>query len=310
VYVLPNTEQCREDFEWVRSEIVAQGGDATVFAADSVGPPGADDELVAAFQRSRAADYSDLKAELERAVGKRLGHPARTRSQHRRVARALGRARERLTELERIDFFGTPARDTVLRALANAEHQIASERERAHPQRRSPRPQLDPLDFRSRRWVTRPRPGVDRMASAWLIRRFIDPQARFDFVQAPAPSDVSFDMYTGAFGHEGTLCTFETLVRRFGITNPVVMRIGHIVHDLDINDRRYAPPEAPAMARLVEGLRRLHADDHALLEQGMMMFEALAQSLDSSEATRVTRPGGQRPAHRAAARRKGTAPRR
>ncbi len=122
------------------------------------------------------------------------------------------------------------------------------------------------------------------MASAWLIRRFIDPKATFGFVETPAKADVPFDMYTGAFSHHGSLCTFETLAQRFRLTDPAIGRIGHIVHDLDTKETRYGPAEAPAVGRLVEGLRRTHADDHALLKQGITMFEALARSFEASPA--------------------------
>lgn len=278
VYVLPNTEQCREDFEWVRSEIVAQGGDATVFAADTVGPTGADDELITSFQQERAGDYAALKSELERAIAKRKAATERPWLRQRQTVR---RAHARLAELDRIDFFGAPAREPVLRALAAVEHQMALRPQRGLTKHQWPAP-LDPSEFKDRRWVTRPRPGVDRMASAWLIRRFIDPRAAFAFVETASAADVPFDMYSGAFSHQGPLCTFETLVKRFEISDPVVARIGRIVHDLDMNDHKYAPAEAPALARLVEGLRQLHADDHVLLEQGMTMFEALARSFGGS----------------------------
>jgi hypothetical protein len=122
------------------------------------------------------------------------------------------------------------------------------------------------------------------MASAWLIRRFIDPQAAFGFVERPDDSDVPFDMYAGEFSHRGTLCTFETLAQRFNITDRAVARIGQIVHDLDMKETRYAPPEAPAVGRMIEGLRELYADDEALLQQGIGMFEALARSFSASES--------------------------
>ena len=135
-------------------------------------------------------------------------------------------------------------------------------------------------DFVKRRWVTRPRPGVDRMASAWLIRRFVDPKATFAFADKPSASDVPFDMYSGEFSHQGTSCTFEVLVQRFGITDAAVLRLAQIVHDLDMKDTRYNTPEAPAVQRMVDGLRQVHADDGALLEQGIQMFEALARSFE------------------------------
>lgn len=280
VYVLPNTEQCREDFEWIRSEIVALGGGATVFAADSL-TPAREDDLVAAFHHARTADYQTLKAEIVRLRPRPAHQATLTPTARRRLGRALRASRERLNELERIDFLDAPGRQEVVDALAELER-FVNEPTRKTATEVAAVPALDMSAFRKRRWVTRPRPGVDRMASAWLIRSHIDPKATFAFVEEPAKSDVPFDMYAGTFSHEGSHCTFETLAYRFGLTDPVIVRIGQIVHDLDMKETRYAPAEAAAIGRLVDGLRLLHADDHRLLEHGVTMFEALARSFDAS----------------------------
>jgi hypothetical protein len=288
VYVLPNTEQCREDFEWLRSEIVALGGDATVFAADALNRDGEED-IVATFQRTREADYRALKRDADRmrssARAKRTVSP-RGRDAWSRAVRAL---RERFNEIERIDFLHAAARREAAEALA------ALERAAGDDVQRPPRldaARLSAEDFRGRRWVTRPRPGVDRMASAWLIRRFIDPNATFGFVEQPAASEIPFDMYGGDFSHHGTLCTFETLAQRFGLTDEAAVRIGQIVHDLDMKETRYAAPEAPAVDRLVDGLRQMHADDGVLLQHGIELFDALARSFSSTAAAtpRAVRP--------------------
>lgn len=278
MYVLPNTEQCREDFEWIRSEIVALGGEATVFEAEALNAGG--DDLVAAFQRARDSDYQTLKRDADRLISasrsKRRGPPANRDE----WGRAVRRMRERFNEIERIDFFHAPAGPDAARAISGLEHFAAGDKEPAI----ADAPPLAPAAFRNRRWVTRPRPGVDRMASAWLIRRFIDPKATFGFVERPAAREVPFDMYTGEFSHHGTSCTFETLAQRFNIPDRAVVRIGQIVHDLDMKERRYAPPEAPAVERIVDGLRDLHRDDDTLLQHGVEVFEALARSFSARES--------------------------
>jgi hypothetical protein len=274
VYVLPNTAQCREDFEWLRSEIVALGGDATVFLADTVSP-GEREEIVATFQRTREADYRDLKREADKLLKsargrRRAGPPGGTA-----LDRSVRTMRERFAAIERIDFFSTSARQAAAASLAALEQATAAGAGRAAADAAS----LSPGDFRNRRWVTRPRPGVDRMASAWLIRRFVDPNATFAFGKEPAASDVAFDMYTGEFSHQGPLCTYEVLAQRFALTDPAVQRIGQLVHDLDMHDTKYAAAEAPAIGRMVEGLRQMYADDEALLRHGIDMFEALARGI-------------------------------
>jgi hypothetical protein len=277
VYVLPNTERSREDFEWIRSEIVSLGGDATVFAAEALNA--GDDDLVAAFQRSRDADYQALKRDADRilSASRAKRRPAANRDEWRRAGRRL---RERFNEIERIDFFQAAAGLDAATAVAAVERRAVGPDQPAV----ADGVVLAPNAFQNRRWVTRPRPGVDRMASAWLIRRFIDPGATFDFVEQPVDDDVPFDMYTGDFSHDGTSCTFETFVRRFNIVEPAVARIGEIVHDLDMKERRYAPPEAPAIERMVDGLQDLHRDDDTLLQHGIGMFEALARSFSASES--------------------------
>ena len=120
------------------------------------------------------------------------------------------------------------------------------------------------------------------MSSAWLIRRFIDPKARFVFDDPKrAPEAIPFDTFEAEFGHHGTHCTFETLCERFGIRDPAVERIGRIVHDLDLKASTYGEPEGPTLGQLVEGLRQTHADDEALLQAGIDMFAALYQSMTS-----------------------------
>jgi hypothetical protein len=274
VYVLPNTEQCREDFEWLRSEIVALGGDAIVFAADALGPGGSE-EIVATFQKAREADYRDLKREADKMLKSARGKRASGRPAAAAWDRSVRMLRERFTAIERIDFFKATARQAAAGSIAALEHTTAA---RARPAERDA-PPLSVADFHNRRWVTRPRPGVDRMASAWLIRRFIDPNATFAFVEQPSSTDVPFDMYMGELSHQGPLCTYEVLARRFGLAEPAVERIGQIVHDLDMHDTTYASAETPAVGRMVEGLRQLHADDHALLQHGVEMFEALARGI-------------------------------
>jgi hypothetical protein len=279
VYVLPNTDQCREDFEWIRTEIVALGGEATVFAADAISTGGTDD-IIAAFQRARAEEYGALKAEIDRLAREKR------RSGFERdgpLGRTLRTLRERFTAIEENDFFDAPARRQTADALAGLEKTMSG---RAKPVVRA---SLSTDTFHGRRWVTRQRPGVDRMASAWLIRRFIDPAATFAFGDRPTDTDVPFDMYSGEFSHRGDSCTFEVLADRFGLNGAAVTKIGEIVHDLDMKDSKFGPPEAAAVGRMVEGLRALHADDSTLLERGIAMFEALARSFESEEIARPVR---------------------
>jgi hypothetical protein len=131
------------------------------------------------------------------------------------------------------------------------------------------------------------------MASAWLIRRFIDPQARFGFAadRDTVPGDaIPFDMFGVDFSHQGDGCTFETLCTRFGIQDPATARVAAIVHDLDLKDARFAAPEGTTVGTVIEGLQLAYADDEALLAQGMSLFEALYRAFEQSSRSTGPRP--------------------
>ena len=154
---------------------------------------------------------------------------------------------------------------------------------------------LAPLDrarFRRRVWVTRPRPGVDRMASAWLLRRFVDREARFEFAAEPVSRRgraIPFDAYGAELGHQQGLCTFEVLAVRFRIDDPAVRALGRTVRAVDLDEAEPDDAEAAMVERLVAGLRASHADDTALLEAGMALFEALYASVPEGAARRKAR---------------------
>jgi hypothetical protein len=274
VYVLPDTPAAREDFEWLKGEIVAAGGDASIFAADCI-DKWSDDRLVQAFARTRQDAYDALARDVERAIAHRKKTNTRTAVRGHTVE-AL---RQKLTAIHRTDFFGSPGRDrveTLLQRLAEREPGAISPATRAAAK--------TGRDYRRRTWVTRPRPGVDRMSSAWLIRRFIDPNARFAFAddRASVPSGaIPFDMFGVEFSHHGDRCTFETLCAAFTLDTPALARIAAIVHDLDLKDQRFGAAEAPAVGALVEGLQRTHSDDAELLERGMATFDALYRGFET-----------------------------
>jgi hypothetical protein len=288
VYVLPDTPSTREDFEWLKSEVTGIGGEASVFASAHLDAD-SEDALVEEFRRSRQEAYIALAADIEKAL-KRLSTGRQTaRERAFPVRRLLGVYRKRLSEVERIDFFGSAGRDRVTTLLQQLEaHGPTENAKGASPAG------VDACDrerYRGRLWVTRPRPGVDRMSSAWLIRRFIDPQARFGFAvdSNAAPGEaVPFDMFGVEFSHQGDCCTFETLCTLFGIRHLAIERIAAIVHDLDLKDDRFNAPEVPTIGGLIEGLQLAHADDQELLAHGMDVFEALYRSFD--RATRSPRP--------------------
>lgn len=289
VYVLPDTPNAREDFEWLKTEIKAAGGDASVFAADSV-DSWSDDALVEEFRRSRQDAYGALAREVERILG-RLMAARRPRGTRAPAARRLLEVfRERSTAIEHVDFFGSAGRDRVTTLLKQLEEKASDPPRPAGPPRTE---RAEGQDYTNRVWVTRPRPGVDRMASAWLIKRFVDPQARFAFAadrESVSQGAIPFDMFGVDFSHQGEGCTFETLCAFFAIHEPAVARIAGIVHDLDLKDGRFAAQEAPTVGTLIEGMQLSVSDDDVLLAQGMALFESLYRAFEQSARSAGPRP--------------------
>jgi hypothetical protein len=281
LYVLPASRETREDFDWVRQDIMSSGGQVSVLEAAAVDGI-TDDELVLQFRKLRTAEYEDLAGEIRKIAA---GAP----KSKRRISptdrqRWLQTVRERFGAIQARDYFGAAGRALVEQALKEVED--GRPPPAGDPARVA---KLHAADFRGRTWVTRPRPGVDRFACAWLIRRFIATDAKFAFQEDPAllrKGQIPFDMPNVEFGHHGMRCSLETLMDRFGVSDGGVLALSKVVHDLDLKESRYAMAEAPAVGRLVEGLRASYSNDAELLEQGIVVMEALYRSFSSDNGVR------------------------
>jgi hypothetical protein len=278
VYALPCDEQTQEDFEWLLREITEGGGEAVVCEARLIDGL-SDEEVRALFNGARDADY-DAIAEEARSIGVELGHapPPEKRAE---AKRQLARLRNRLAQVVTIDFFGADRRPPVEGLLAELEERVA-EPVTTEPSEAAPSDQLGLQNIRGQVWVTREGVYVDRIASAWLIRRFIDPEARFKFVPAkgyqPAPGELRFDMFEAEFTHQGDRCTFEVLLQRAGLDEPALGAIGEIVHDIDLKDAKFNRDEAAGIASVIAGIARAQPSDEDRLAQGFALFENLYAS--------------------------------
>ncbi len=273
VYALPRTDETQEDFQWVLREIVKGGGDASIVEARFV--EGLSDEQVTGlFQAAREVDYRELASQaraLAAELPKRGSVPVSGRGE---LAGQLGRLRRRAGELAAIDFFGAPGREVVEGLLSGMEARMRPV-EGTEPAKAP----LDRAQYQRRTWVTRTGIKVDRMASAWLIRKLIDPEARFKFVPAkgyrPEEGELRFDMFDAEFTHEGDLCTFQVLVERFGLSDPALRAVAEIVHDIDVKDAKYGREEAAGVGQLVAGIAAAHAGDEERLARGAALFDDL-----------------------------------
>ncbi len=267
VYALPSTDETYEDFEWVLREIVEGGGEASMCEASFVEGL-SNSALVEIFREARDADYREMLAEAERIL--RPLRSANTIDAARRAEAAaeLNRLHRRVDELAGITFFPVDTRARVQHAIEQIEATLRETGRTAH----SVADETGTLEaVRGRVWVTRRDIHVDRMASAWLIRRFIDPEARFKFVAAkgytPVQGELRFDMYEAEYTHEGDRCTFETLLDRFGLDDPALHVLGEIVHDIDFKEHRFERPEASGIERLIAGIALAHEEDATRVER-------------------------------------------
>ena len=269
VYVLPDSDSAREDFQWLLREIVADGGEAALCASDLVDGV-TDAEIRALFHRDRDGEYAAIIAAAAQSASSAL---TPTPAQHATLER-------RLRDALAIDFFDAPKRSEAIAAVATLAP--SSRAMHAPSITAGERPM-------NRVWVTRRGIKVDRIGSAWLIRKAIDPEARFKFVDPagyePEPGELRFDMFDGEYTHDGPRCTFETLLERFDVADPALSALGEIVHDVDCKDALFERAEAAGLAAFVNGLAATTTDDLVRLERGSIMFDALYASLREGLAT-------------------------
>ena len=264
-YLLPSNPTNEERFQWLATAIRKYGGDASIVHVESIDNLSTP-QLIGRFAEARSREYQELIGELEKFSS--LPVPKRS------VGR-LSRLRSRFQEIVEIDFFDSPLQKRVGELLERADASRTANRPPAMAR-------INPQDYRGRVWVTRPRPGVDRCASAWLIRRHIDPKARFVFApEERVPNGaIPFDMFQqNWFGHRGDSCTFETLQKDFGIRDRKVKVISEIIHDADLADGKFGRKEGYGVDEILKGWARQKIGDQELLARGMQLIEGLYHAI-------------------------------
>jgi hypothetical protein len=265
-YVLPDASAHFERFQWLAKQVRDAGGDATLIRVTQIEGL-SDAEIVQLFNDARAADYGGLMDEAARFIAR---HKKRPRGS---FADELEKLNARLNEIREVDYFNCPRAHDAEMSLKRAENLL---KPKGKAEKR-----LDRKEFQGKSWLTRPRPEIDRVGSAWLIRKFIDPQARFVFAASAAahPDAIPYDMADVEFTHQGEDCTFETLLKRFGIQDAAARRIGEMIHDADIEDDKFQRNECFGLDRVFKGWARLGLSDEQLLEKGAECFDALYEYL-------------------------------
>jgi hypothetical protein len=272
-WILPETPETTERYQWLVQEIQSFRGEATLLRVDRVETM-TDEEIAALFHKARGGEYEavmqgcrDILRHLDRYQGK-------TRRSAPQLRDTLDGLKHELDRVQSIDYLNAPAGERARALWETTAKRLRAAEARPRPTGGRHRTSLPP---RGSTWVTRPRPHIDRIASAWLIKRFCDPDAKFAFADAAdaARKGIPFDVLGADFGHHGEDCTFETVVRRFGIKDRRVRVIAEIVHEADLHDGKFTRNEATGVDLAINGLVEATPDDHELLERGMAIFEGL-----------------------------------
>ncbi|MBF0096446.1 MAG: chromate resistance protein [Magnetococcales bacterium] len=282
VYVLPDSETARESFLWLAQEVETGGGRAYVATAEFFGSS-TDEQIKKAFLEARNEEYLPLLKEAQQ-----LEQEEPEQEEHLQCLRkGLDAIRKRMDEIRRIDFFRAPQGERLREKVSALEHKLAERKGQTQCEKIAA--PLSVSAYANRTWVTRQGIFVDRIASAWLIRRFIDPGATFRFVeewrhfQAEA-SEISFDIPQGVFTHEGEECTFEVLVRRFGLAVPALHTLARIIHDIDMKVAEPTFPETRGVEAMLAAIAMSDQDEERLL-QGSHILESLFHWFASQRAT-------------------------
>jgi hypothetical protein len=278
VYLLPHRLEFRQAFQVQAEAVRACGGNAHVLLLDSDSQ--AQQSLFEALF-DRSDDYARLLETL-RQTAQALESEDASQAQRRVL-----RLRKDFEALAALDFFAGATREQVASVLGDLEHAISERLSPNEPHAVQRRIKLlQRRDYQGRIWATRQRPWIDRLASAWLIRRFIDPEARFVWLAMPedCPSGaLGFDFDDAAFTHTGAKVTFEVLVASFGLTQDTALnRIGALVHFLDVGG--IPVPEAAGLKTLIVGMRQRWAVDDELLAETEKIFNAFYQAFSGNDS--------------------------
>jgi len=259
-YLLPDAPAQYEQFQWLAQQIRECGGDSTLVRAHEIEGL-TKDKVIAFFNDTHAKDYGELRKSLQSFITRRKKMEAEE------AVSELERLTRRFREVRAVDFFDSPRGHDVAMLLRRAEG----------PMRSRELGTLEVKHYQGKTWLTRPRPEIDRVGSAWLIARFVDRKPRFVFAATAdaIPGAIAFDMLDAEFSHHGNYCTFETLIRRFSISAKSLVKLGEMIHDADLDDARFQRVEAVGIDRVLKGWAKEGLPDEEILRRGFQCFDAL-----------------------------------
>jgi hypothetical protein len=265
-YVLPDEPTHYERFQWLGKEVVDMGGEATLArVAELEGMPRA--AVVALFNNARSKDYDEIAETLALLIKDQKARKANPDA----FVNQLQKLKGRFQEIQAIDYFQCSRGEDVQMLFQKAAAFEAPTKKLVAAKR------LQVADYKGKIWLTRPRPEIDRVGSAWLIRKFIDPEARFTFAEAPTaqPAAIPYDILDVEFSHHGECCTFETLIDRFGIRDRAARILAELIHDADLEDDKFHRVEGFGVERIFKGWAKQGLSDQAILSKGFDCFDGL-----------------------------------
>ncbi|MGZ3694886.1 MAG: chromate resistance protein ChrB domain-containing protein [Bdellovibrionota bacterium] len=282
VYALPNASYGQRALAELAKEIHAGGGEAIICESEFIQGVNTA-SLIEQYNQGLEETFASLSKEIQ-AVTQSL-RKVGVKSDFMEIEHHLGRARSLLKDTSEKNTFRSPAEEDCRELLEKAEKQLATFA-------KTPKNKMSGKEpFKKRTWVTRADIRTDRMASAWLIKRHIDVNAKFAFVSPKegkrSPSEIRFDMFGAEFTHEGELCTFEVLLEKFSLISPALVRLGKIIHDLDIKDDKYGLPETPGVEIFLGGLAKRISSDEPRLKEAFSFFDSLEASFQSKNSSAV-----------------------
>ncbi len=281
VYILPYSKEHEEMMQWLCKQIKDSGNDASLFITESY-DEGQEAEIIKAFHEVSGKEYCSLSESCE-ALSKKIEQTERTEGLTEGTMRELQKKLREITkwyeEISKVDFFQAPQRSKAKNVIGSLQKKLEYTPNKFKEEVHMFGKTYHVKDFENKKWVTRKDVYIDRIASAWLIKSFIDKKAQFVFLQKnakkPPQNTIPFDMYGSEFTHHGDDCTFETLVKAFQFKDAALQDIAEIVHDIDLKDGKYSREDAEGIERVIHGLCLTIKDDNARLKKGAELFDAL-----------------------------------
>jgi hypothetical protein len=274
VFILPANDDCVEAFQWLAQEVQQAEGETLVMQVQRF--EGLDDrQVMALFNEARGEEYEAMLTELKELaleVDASDGGNDLTKFQS-----VIQKMQKQLVDMARIDYFQCANRTAVTTQLNQILRRIMPEDDAG--------PEIEAAvldDYRQRRWVTRPRPHVDRLACAWLIRRYLNPEAVIGYSLTAGPDEVAFDMEGAEFSHQGNLCSFEVMIRAFGLEEAALYNLAEIVHEIDLGDGRYQRPETVGIDAALRGWLLANVPDMELEKQGLALIDGVFATLSQA----------------------------